>query len=568
LFLARARGPAGVLKTVVVKRIKPELAEDPRFVSLFINEARIGIQLNHPNIVQVYELDRSAGTWFIAMELVDGRDLTRLARRLSASGERVPDGVAVFVAAELARGLHHAHSRTDEEGEPLGLIHQDVSPHNVLVSFDGEVKLVDFGIARVQERDGGAVSDSVTPAGRGKFTYASPEMLAGREVDHRSDIYSAGVVLWELLAGERPLQGLDPATRVTLVQEEGLPSLATVRPDLDGDLVAIVDRCTAVDPEARHASAALLEEDLRAWLYARGGRVGAQDLAAAVAAAFPEGRMRPQGLSVDAFARDLERLDTEVEPAAAQRALPGRLQQSPGERKQVAVLVVDVDGLTELSARLEPERFFRRQFRLLRWVRRIVDAWGGILQRAIDDHLFILFGVPRTREDDLSRAMHCALELQRRREELVGKGLSLEFCIGLHAGEVTIGAGKARVQYMARGNTTRLARRLSATADHGEILVSDRVVSQMAADFRLSQGPAVPSRGGRSALPSYRLEGRREGVRLARRGPWLRRGPEIEQLRKAVEKLQRGEGTALAIVGPVGAGKTRLSEEVQVLAGL
>lgn len=568
LFLARARGPAGVRKTVVVKRIKPELAEDPRFVNLFINEARIGVQLNHPNIVQVYELARSGGTWFIAMELVDGRDLMQIQRRLRSLESSFPVEAAVFVAAELARGLHHAHSRTDESGEPLGLIHQDVSPHNVLVGFDGEVKLVDFGIARVLDRDGGTPSDSVTPAGRGKFTYASPEMLGGREVDARSDLYSAGVLLWELLACKRPFQGLGHAERVRRLQDEGLPPLQRVVPALDPVLSGIVGRCTALDPDDRYPSAAVLEEDLRAWLYAAGTRSGPADLAAVLESVFPDGRRHRPGLSVDAFARDLARLEASERPerTPASRTLPGRLQQSPGERKQVAVLVVDVDGLTELSARLEPERFFRRQFRLLRWVRRIVDAWGGTLQRAIDDHLFILFGVPRNREDDLSRAMDCALELQRRREELVGKGLSLEFCIGLHAGEVTIGAGRARVQYMARGNTTRLARRLSATADHGEILVSDRVVSQMAADFRLAQGPGIPSRGGRAALPSYRLEGRREGIRLARRGPWLRRGPEIEQLRHAVEGLQRGEGTTLAIVGPVGAGKTRLIEELQVLA--
>jgi class 3 adenylate cyclase/tetratricopeptide (TPR) repeat protein/tRNA A-37 threonylcarbamoyl transferase component Bud32 len=566
LYLARARGPAGVRKTVVVKRIRPELAEDPRFVNLFINEARIGVHLNHPNIVAVYELDRSHGVWFIAMEFVNGRDLTRVLRALGGLHERLPPAIAVFVAAEVARGLHHAHSRTTEEGASLALVHQDVSPQNILVSFDGEVKLVDFGIARFQDAEGGVVNDSATPAGRGKFAYASPESQSAGPVDHRSDLYSLGVVLWEMLVGARPYHDLPPATRLARIQTDGIPSVRDARPDLDDELAALVDRATRQDPSDRPASAALFEEDLRAWLYRRGERTTGADLSAVLARLFPDERRRRRGVRIRQFAADLARLDTTPAAPAPSGPLPGRLQQSPGERKQVAVVVVDVDGLTELSARLDPERFFRRQFRLLRWVRRIVDAWGGVLQRAIDDHLFILFGVPRTREDDLSRAMDCAIELQRRREELVGKGLSLEFCIGLHAGEVTVGVTRGRVQYMARGNTTRLARRLSASADHGEILVSHRVVAQMVADFKLSQGPAVPSRGSQPPLPSYRLDGRREGIRLARRGPWLRRGEEIEQLTRAVEGLQHGVGTALALLGPVGAGKTRLADEVLQLA--
>ncbi|MCB9676546.1 MAG: protein kinase [Alphaproteobacteria bacterium] len=564
VFLARAKGPAGVQKTLVVKRIRPEYADDPRFVNMFINEARIGVHLAHPNIVHVFELGRAAGTWFIAMEYLHGRDLTRILRRLRSTNDRLPDAVSVYVVAELLRGLHHAHSRTDEEGKPLGLIHQDVSPHNVLLGFDGEVKLLDFGIARAVNSD----EDSGTPAGRGKFAYSSPESAAGGTVDHRSDLYSAGVTLWELLAGARPYQGLDPATKMARVREGDLPSLSEARPDLDPELVAIVARATQPRPADRHPTAADFEEDLRAWLYETGARVGSSDVSEWTSRLFPDVKRPAVGLPVRQLAEDLEKLDTEVAPTPSPRvALPGKLQQSPGERKQVAVLVLDVDGLTELSARIEPEQFAVRHFRLLRWIHRIVDRWGGVIQRAVDDHIFILFGVPRTREDDLSRAMDCALELQTRKGELQAKGLQMEFCIGLHAGEVTVGISRtSRVQYLARGNTTRLARRLSASADHEQILVSQRVLTSMVADFRLRQGPMIPSRGGKDHLPSYLLEGRRVGIRTARRGPFLRRGEEIDQLIRAVERLATGQGAALALLGPLGSGKSRLVREVQQLA--
>lgn len=561
LFLARARGPAGVQKTVVVKRIKPEYADDPRFVHMFIHEARVGVHLTHPNIVQIFELGRSAGTWFIAMEYVFGRDLTRLVRRARADASlAMPEEVAVHVVAELLRGLHHAHSRTDADGKAVGLVHQDVSPHNTLLGFDGEVKLLDFGIARTASQ-----ADAGTQAGRGKFAYASPEAATGGPVDHRTDIYSAGVVLWELIANQRPFTGGDAASKIDRIRSEGLVPLATARPGVDPALSAIVARATHRNADERHPSAALFEEDLRAWLYESGHRVGAAEVSAWARSLFPDARRPEIGLPVRALAADLERLDTDVAPTPSPRALPGRLQQSPGERKQVAVLVVDVDGLTELSARLDPEPYFSRHFRMLRWMHRIVGHWGGVVQRAIDDHLFILFGVPRTRDDDLSRAMDCALELMARKAELEPSGLSLELSMGLHAGEVTVAVARRRVHYVARGNTTRLARRLSAAADHGQILVSERVLTSMVADFRLRQGPVVPARGGKAGLSSYELEGRRPG-RLTRRGAWLRRGEEIEQLRRAVERLASGQGAALALIGPLGSGKSRLVREVQVLA--
>ncbi len=560
LFLARARGPAGIRKTVVVKRIKPELADDPRFVDLFLHEAQIGIQLHHPNIAQVYELGRAAGSWFIAMEFVDGHDLTKLLRRLGSMGLRLPVPLAVHVVAELVRGLHHAHTRTDPDGRPLGLVHRDVSPHNVLLSFDGAVKLVDFGIARIHPGD----SQPEPMIRRGKSCYASPELLAGCALDHRTDLYAAGVVLWELLVGERPYADLSGPRRTEQIRAAGIPRLDQVLPDLAPGLVAIVARATAPVPDERQPSAAVLEEELRAWLYDQGHRPTAATLAEQLRRVFPEGPRLHLRVHMDGFARDLARMDADDPPSP--RHLPGRLQPSPGERKQVAVLVIDVDGLAELSAQLEPERYLRRQFRLLRWIYRIVQGWGGVLQRAIDDHIFVLFGVPRTREDDLSRAMHCALEIQRRSGELAAKGLSVALCMGLHTGEVAVGIARRRVQYLARGDTTRLARQLASIADHGHILVSERVVAQMEAHFRVTSGPPVTRRGGHSPLPSYRLEGRRTGLVAHRRGPWLRRGPEIEQIQRAVEALQQGEGKALAIIGPVGSGKSRLVAEIGQLA--
>ncbi|MEZ4239405.1 MAG: serine/threonine-protein kinase [Myxococcota bacterium] len=172
VFLARSFGVAGFEKRLVIKRLRPELAEDPRFVSMFIAEAKIGVHLNHPNVVSVFELGKVGPAHYIAMEHLHGRDLTRIVKALRAREERVPLDRAVAIVAEVCRGLAYAHGRTDADGRPLGLVHRDVSPHNVLVTFAGEVKLVDFGIARlITTHTASGAPDRKPGPGGGKYAY-------------------------------------------------------------------------------------------------------------------------------------------------------------------------------------------------------------------------------------------------------------------------------------------------------------------------------------------------------------------------------------------------------------
>ena len=149
VHLARLTGAAGFEKHLVIKRIRDELAHDPRFVQMFINEAKIGVHLSHPNIIQTYELGRIGDQWAISMEYLDGRNLTQVARLLKAQKRRLSIELTVFIAAEICRGLAYAHSRTDAHGQPLGLVHRDVSPHNVMITYNGGVKVLDFGIAHI-----------------------------------------------------------------------------------------------------------------------------------------------------------------------------------------------------------------------------------------------------------------------------------------------------------------------------------------------------------------------------------------------------------------------------------
>ncbi|HLM48519.1 MAG TPA: protein kinase, partial [Myxococcaceae bacterium] len=202
VWLARQRGIEGFAKNVVVKRILPHLSEDAEFVDMFGNEARIAARFSHSNIAQVYEFGEANGTYYIAMEYIHGEDLGRVMRKAYNAGGWIARPLAIRIVASACEGLYYAHTRSDDSGRPLKVVHRDISPQNILVSFDGSVKLVDFGIAKAADQASMTKSGAI----KGKFAYMAPEQAAGKPLDHRADIFAIGLVLYELITGQRPLK--------------------------------------------------------------------------------------------------------------------------------------------------------------------------------------------------------------------------------------------------------------------------------------------------------------------------------------------------------------------------
>ena len=578
LYLARAFGVAGFEKRLVIKRIREGMAHDPQFIKLFINEAKISVNLNHPNIVQVYDLGRVGSIWYIAMELLHGRDLNKIVKRLRGEQKKIPLGTAVGIVAETCRGLVYAHGTTNRDEKALGLVHRDVSPHNIILTFTGEVKLVDFGVARLMNT-AQAEEQGLGPGrpGGGKYAYMSPEQAAGRHVDHRTDIFSAGILLWELIVGHRLYQDPDPVEKLRCVVEAIVPHPREMGTDIDDTLWAILQKALAKNPDDRYEHASLFEEDLRAWLFQARVYRYRKAISDVARKAFPEeANATSATFDLHRMAKDIERLDPvgEVEtiPTPIYTPAPGpnermhAMTTGDGERKTVTVLIVDIDGVSDLSLRLDPEILFKRHYQILRWLRRIVDRYNGIVQRAIDDQVMILFGVPKTRKDDLARAIECARELCRTVDDLVSKGLHLQLAIGIHSGDVTLGPKSRTVRYVSRGNTTRLPRRLSNSADHGEILVSQVVYDNARVSFSFEPGPRINYRGNRAGKSSYRLTGRKHGLRVAGKGPWLRRGQELDYIKENLMRLAERRGGLVWLTGDVGTGKSRLIKELRSLA--
>ncbi|MBN2800080.1 MAG: protein kinase [Deltaproteobacteria bacterium] len=571
VFLARATGMAGFEKQLVIKRILPELALDPRFVQMFIAEANIAVQLNHPNVVQVFDLDRVKQTWFIAMEHLHGQDLTRLVKALRARGERLDIPVSAVIVAEVLRGLDYAHGRVDDQGRGMGLVHRDVSPHNVVVTFTGEVKLVDFGIARLM--NGGTELEAELPrGGAGKFAYMAPEQALGEPGDHRVDVFAAGIVLWELIANRRLYLHPDPEEKLRLVREARIPPLGAA---LDGlpagagpELEAILAMALAREVEQRYASAALFEEDLRAWLHRHGFHVGRSSIAAELLRVFPDkAQERARGFDVGRLLADVERLDPEPRDGTPTASEPsGPLSGARGERKTVVVVAVDLSGLTEASAMLEPDLFVQRRLTVLRWLHKVVERYGGKMQHYVDEQVLVFFGVPRTQLDDAERAVSCALELHEAVAALRPKDIRLQLTIGVHVGEVTIGPVRPQLRYLSRGDTTRLPRRLSQLAEFGQVLVSQRMLPLVERRFRVVRGPDLAGRGTSLPLPTYWVRARRGSLVSTGQGAWIRRGQELEVVREALLPLSTGRGTALLLSGGTGVGKSRLLQEILGLA--
>lgn len=327
LFLARLAGVAGWQKQVAIKRLLPHLAGDGEFLERFIDEARIAVSLTHGNIVPVFELGEDAGALFIAMEYIDGWDLRRLMRQRPRGERRVPLSAALYIGIEVCKGLSYAHSRTDTAGNALHIVHRDISPANLIVSRQGEVKIVDFGIASARSRLGNTLTGQV----RGKLAYMSPEQASGRAVDNRSDLFSLGVVLYEMIAGRRPFDANADHELLARIQAGEFQPLNEAAPDVPDEVVAVVHRALAVDVADRYASAEELQIDLMHAMLHISGPFTAQQLARwAVSVGVDLSPQRREGLD-GVLNEELDRLlgGGGLTPSASRAITPSPLTPSP-----------------------------------------------------------------------------------------------------------------------------------------------------------------------------------------------------------------------------------------------
>ncbi len=265
LYIAERRGIQGFVKIVALKRIQPHLADSKQLREMFLNEARIAARLEHPNIVATYELGEVDGKYFISMEYLPGEDLSAIIA--GCQDGRMPVAIAVALTQQAAQGLHYAHEARDGQGKAIGLVHRDVSPRNIFVTYHGVVKLLDFGVVRGPDKQ-----KSIPGVFKGKYGYCAPEQIEGGHIDRRTDVFCLGIALWECLTGARLFEASTDVSTIDAVRSRPIEAPSTLRPEVPPELDAITLRALARDPERRFRNAHDLSEELDRFLLGRDER--------------------------------------------------------------------------------------------------------------------------------------------------------------------------------------------------------------------------------------------------------------------------------------------------------
>ncbi|OYV97485.1 MAG: hypothetical protein B7Z62_05930, partial [Deltaproteobacteria bacterium 37-65-8] len=314
LYRAKIIGVEGFEKFIAIKQILPHLAHEEELITSFIDEAKLAALLNHQNIVQIYDFGSMENSYFITMEFLFGKDLRAVNAKAREKGTPVSLENALYLISKVCAGLDYAHKLKDFQGKSLNIIHRDISPQNVFLTYEGDVKIVDFGIAKA------ASQSTITQVGmiKGKVAYMSPEQAAGKVIDHRSDIFATGILLYELVAGRRMFQGDDTLQILSKVREAEFTPLGTLKGGLPEKLYDIVAKGLAKEPEDRYQSLADMQADIEECIFRLNLR--------------PSGRSMAEYLKI-LFAEDIEAESRRMADAAGAGAASDRAQEAEAERR-------------------------------------------------------------------------------------------------------------------------------------------------------------------------------------------------------------------------------------------
>jgi len=557
VFRARSRGVAGFEKIIVLKRILPQLSQTQAFIDLLIREAKIASILSHANIVQIFDLGKVGDVYFIAMEYVHGCDLGQLMSRAARRGVEVSLPVRLWMVAETARGLDFAHRRRGEDGTSMNIVHRDISPQNVLVSYEGEVKLTDFGIARANHEELGKREEPGLL--RGKYGYMSPEQSRGEPIDRRSDIFSLGVVLWELVASQRLFKGETPQATIDLVRAADVRDPRELDPALPDGITPIIMKALAKNPAVRTSSAGELHTELQSLLFRMGTQIGPNDVAAVMDRLHPDRKAsEPNKIAVDIVMRALQDATGVVNIGQIER-LPGPRRPPPPEEtpEQTAHAVpravrdareVHVVGiLCCLPESDEEQAAFEAA----------CSAAGGVRSAAPEGTCVYLFGLARASERAFEEAIRAGLEVRRRAEQ----GLLV------HELAPPVAVLRRSVDVPASGSPAALAdealrdvHHLLEGAPRGAVRIPADVSGSVEGPFRV-----IDLGDGRAEVEGYRGRREREAAALRSRLPLLGRRSELRRVLRVLAKACSGQGQTLVLSGDAGAGKSRLLAELRAL---
>lgn len=576
VWTAKSFGALGFEKLLVIKRILPELARRPKFVDMFVHEAKLAVQLSHANIVQVFDLGKveqkdAVPSYFIAMEYVAGLDLSSLLIRCHRQKITLPASLCVYICSEIAKALDYAHRKRDEEGQPLGIVHRDISPQNILLSWEGDVKVTDFGIAKARDSIASSVTQELPAAASkesteegelskdkarwvpvtGKLSYLSPEQSLNEPVDGRSDIFSLGIVFYEMLTGGHPFWAPSAVETIRRIRASEFPPLELSHPEVPWPLVAMVHRMLALKRESRFADAGHLHEELLGYFYGAGERAGPSHLAKFLERFREEARAVPAAV-LEERAGTEERTPVEVpQPLrSSSNAEPVSTRTRPssesGERREVTALVVAFGAAFGDQGDVPGDHKKR--------VCNVLQRYGARVLEFETSHATALFGLGDPDGQDTEMAVRSAFALLRGRG---GLGISCGVCTG----RILVDSQGVPVKNERLSAILSGAQSLSRVAE-GQVAVSpmaarilrnayvtqELVLSGGGDHKRVAQGVRIVS----SMRPAADAAGRFIG--------------RMDELKKLGEILTAAMGRTpqiALVIGENGIGKTRLLTEME-----
>jgi len=573
VFKAKSHGVEGFEKVLVIKRILADLGKNPEFVEMFINEAKIAVTLSHANIVQVFDLGRADETYFIAMEFVAGSDLATALRRSRKYAKPLARDLSAYIVSEVAKGLDYAHRRRDAQMEPLHIVHRDVSPQNVLLSWEGEVKLTDFGIAKAR-----TTVESGTEAGvlKGKYAYMSPEQARGEDVDGRTDIFALGTVLYESIAGENPFDRGSTYETLRAVRDGRTPTLAQRRwpagQGVSPELSAIVAGAMAPDRSERYENAGRLYEELIQFLYASGRRIGARDLSSYLddlrmagergRGSTDERRLRAAfGNEPAVVHQDGDATPTEIPrprgastPGVSGAARPittgaGRPGTGVGRPQSEAR---DVTALVLSMAPDDPLPNGR--------IRQLIQRAGGLVtdqsvgeSTSISGRTFVaVFGAREPDGRDPEAAAKAALALLTAAHRSTEGAHQSSTSIGLHSGRVLVDIAGELLRDEHYLKLLEETRAVTRRAPEGVLLADPAAARGLRRLFELEAAP-----GGEDVLVRGELDAE-EAL-----GRFVGRQTELRRISEVLAFANKGRMRVLSLMGEAGSGKSRALKETR-----
>ncbi|HJK89339.1 MAG TPA: protein kinase, partial [Polyangiaceae bacterium LLY-WYZ-15_(1-7)] len=552
VFLAKSTGAEGIEKILVVKRVLPSFARSHKFISMFVDEAKVAMRLNHPNIVQVYAFEQIKRDYILAMEFVDGLDLGRLVSAARRKSKRLPYALCAYLVQEVAKGLDYAHRRKDASGVPMDIVHRDVSPQNVLLTYDGIVKVADFGIAKAR-----MVSEE-TGVIKGKFAYMSPEQARGERVDQRSDVYSLGVLLAELLMNRAMYPGQSGLDVLEKVRDGQLTLPQEVDPHVPRPLQRIVRRATAADREERYQSARSMANVLTQYLHLEDQLWTAEELEGFIAEVAPRVRTSPE-------TREARAVQTFAGGATVFSDVGAREVR---ERRRVVVVAGRVRGEGDDEATLSEEAV-----KVLDDVSYKADAVLSWPDGPGQGRFRFIVGLGKASVNDPLKATRIATDTIEALEGLSADALvTMSASLGMSRGMVsTVRDLTGRLlRYAPVGNVLEVAEKLAEAGDRDQILVAGDVYRLIRRDFAFDEEEvrevdvrtehgSVPRSIKAWALRGARTQEEREADLDLGQVSLIGRREEVETVRRLYDEAVEASRTQfVAVVGDLGVGKTAL----------